>query len=274
MRAAVCQMNAGGADVERNVATAVRLLEEAAEGDADLAALPELWPFYGSHRRMRELAGSVPGELTEPLSAVAREKEMWVLGGSVPEVDDDGRVFNTSCLFDRDGELVARYRKIHLFDVDLPGQPPLRESAAFAEGSELVTHQTDLGRVGLSICYDLRFPELYRGLMALGAEVLLVPAAFTRATGEAHWEVLLARPRDRGPVLRRRAGAVGRVGAAGGRPPDPRALDDRRSLGSACSPRRRATATASGSPTSTRPSFARVRTVLPALAHRRLGSIC
>ncbi len=273
MRAAVCQMNAGGADVERNVATAVRLLEEAAEGDADLAALPELWPFYGSHRRMRELAGSVPGELTEPLSAVARENEMWVLGGSVPEVDDDGRVFNTSCLFDRDGELVARYRKIHLFDVDLPGQPPLRESAAFAEGSELVTHQTDLGRVGLSICYDLRFPELYRGLMTLGAEILLVPAAFTRATGEAHWEVLL---RARAIEDQCFVVAPAQWGAWG--PPE----DGRRTHGHSMivDPWGAVLAEAPGDgdgvwfadldPAELR----RVRTVLPALAHRRLGSIC
>jgi predicted amidohydrolase len=115
---------------------------------------------------------------------------MWALGGSVIELDGDHR-HATSGLFDRDGELVATYRKIHLFDVDLPGQPPFRESATFTSGDQLVTHETDVGRIGLSICYDLRFPELYRGLMVMGAEVLFVPAQFRHATGTDHWEVLL-----------------------------------------------------------------------------------
>jgi len=273
MRAAVCQMNAGGADVDANLATAVGLLEESAAGGADLAALPELWPFYGSHRRMRELAASVPGGLTAPLADVAKRRGMWVLGGSVPEVDQDGRVFNTSCLFDRDGELVARYRKIHLFDVDLPGQPPLRESAAFAEGNELVTHQTDVGRVGLSICYDLRFPELYRGLMTLGAEVLLVPSAFTRATGEAHWEVLL-----RARAIEEQCFVVAPAQWGTWGPPE----DGRRTHGRSMivDPWGRVLAEAPGDGDGVwlaeldLAELRRIRTVLPALAHRRLGSIC
>lgn len=190
MRVALCQMNAGRDDIEANVATAVRLLHDAADGGADLAALPELFPFYGSHGRSQELAAPVPGPLTDPLAEVARARGMWVLGGSVPEAAD-GHVYNASALFDREGELVARYRKIHLFDVDIAGQPPLRESGLYAAGDQLVTHEVEDVRVGMSICYDLRFPELYRGLMAVGAEVLLVPSAFTAVTGEAHWEVLL-----------------------------------------------------------------------------------
>jgi deaminated glutathione amidase len=273
MRAAVCQMNAGGADVERNVATAVRLLEEAAAGGADLAALPELWPFYGSHRRMHELAGSVPGELTAPLSDVAREKDMWVLGGSVPEVDEDGRVFNTSCLFDRAGELVARYRKIHLFDVDLPDQPPLRESSMFAEGSELVTHQTDVGRVGLSICYDLRFPELYRGLMVLGAEVLTVPSAFTAVTGEAHWEVLL-----RARAIEDQCFVVAPAQWGPWGPPE----DGRRTYGNSMvvDPWGRILTRAPGDGDGVwfadldLSELRRIRDTLPALRHRRLGTTC
>ena len=190
MRVAVCQMNAGGGDVQENVATAVRLLEEAGAAGADLAALPELWAAHGSPVRMRESAAPIPGPLTDAVAEIARARSMWIVGGSVAEAADD-HVFNTSCLFDRDGEIVARYRKIHLFDVDLPGQPPLRESVVFTAGEELVTHDTELGRLGLSICYDVRFPELYRGLMTLGAEVVCVPSAFTEVTGRAHWEVLL-----------------------------------------------------------------------------------
>jgi deaminated glutathione amidase len=190
MRVAVCQMNSGGDDVERNVATAVRLLEEAAGGGADMAALPEVFPYCGSGARVRDIASPVPGPFTEALTAIARDRSMWVLGGSVQERHGD-RVFNTSVLIDRSGEMVAKYRKIHLFDAEPPGQRPLKESAVYAAGDQLVTHETEFGRCGLSICYDLRFPELYRGLVAMGAEILLVPSAFTYVTGEAHWEVLL-----------------------------------------------------------------------------------
>ena len=189
MRVAVCQMRSGE-DVDSNVATAERLLLEAADGGADLAALPETFTYLGSSSGRAAAAETVPGPTTERLASVARERAMWILGGSVIETDGE-HLYNTSTLFDRTGELVARYRKIHLFDVELPGQPPFRESATFAPGDQLVTHETDVARVGLSICYDLRFPELYRGLMVLGAEVLLVPAQFQHDTGKDHWEVLL-----------------------------------------------------------------------------------
>jgi predicted amidohydrolase len=115
---------------------------------------------------------------------------MWVHGGSVLE-DAGERVFNTSVLLDRAGELVARYRKIHLFDADPPGAVPSRESFVFAPGDEVVVAQTEFGRAGLSICYDVRFPELYRQLAVQGATIAFVPAAFRYETGVDHWEVLL-----------------------------------------------------------------------------------
>ena len=165
MRVALCQMRSGE-DVEENVALAARLLGEAADGNADLAALPEVFTYLGSSVGRAAAAEPVPGPTTARLAEIARLRRMWVLGGSVIELDGDHR-YATSVLIDRDGELVATYRKIHLFDVDLPGQPPFRESATFAPGDQLVTHETDVGRIGLSICYDLRFPELYRGLMVM-----------------------------------------------------------------------------------------------------------
>ena len=272
MRVAVCQMHAGD-DVDANGATAVRLLEEAAGGGADVATLPELWPFLGSFARQRELAEPVPGVRTDQLASVARARSMWVLGGSVPERDDDGRIYNTSCLFDRAGELVARYRKIHLFDVDLPGQPPLRESALFTDGSELVTHETDLGRVGLSICYDLRFPELYRGLMVMGAEALFVPAQFQHETGKDHWEVLL---RARAIENQCFVVAPGQWGAFG----DPE--KGRRSYGNsmAVDPWGRVLVRAPEDGDGVwfadldMTELRRVRQVLSALQHRRLGLTC
>lgn len=190
MKAALCQMNSRD-DVEANRASAGELLEAAAAGGADLAALPEVWTYLGSARRHREVAEPVPGPTSEWLGSVAAEHRMWVLGGSILELGPDRAVFNTSLLFDRTGQLVASYRKIHLFDVQLPGQPPIRESASYAAGDQVVTAETEFGRVGLSICYDVRFPELYRSLVVQGAEIVFVPSAFTYETGKDHWDVLL-----------------------------------------------------------------------------------
>jgi deaminated glutathione amidase len=189
MRVAVCQMNAGE-DVAANLEVAVGLLREAAEGGADLAALPEYFGFLGASARRAEVAEPIPGPVSEQLAEAARAAGMWVLGGGLLE-RDGSHVHDTAALFDRAGEVVARYRKIHLYDVELPGQPPFRESATITPGDELMTHEVEDTRVGLSICYDVRFPELYRGLMALGAEVLMVPAQFQHATGSEHWHALL-----------------------------------------------------------------------------------
>jgi deaminated glutathione amidase len=190
MRAAICQMNGGADDVDANVATAIRLIGEAADGGADLVVLPELFAYYGSQRRMREMAEPPGGPILQQLAACTTDRSIWLLGGSICEADG-GRVFNTSFLFDRSGEHVARYRKIHLYDVELADQRPIQESALFAAGEEVVTHDVEGMRLGLSICYDLRFPELYRGLMTSGATVLAVPSAFQEVTGRAHWEPLL-----------------------------------------------------------------------------------
>jgi predicted amidohydrolase len=189
MRVAVCQLNPGE-DVEKNVRAAEELLAEAADAGADLAGLPELFPYMGPSARHGEVAEPVPGPTGERLAEAARRHRMWVLGGSIYERDGE-RIYNTSLLFDRQGRLAARYRKIHLFDVDLPGQPPIRESATFTPGEELVTAEVEGWRVGMAICYDLRFPELFRMLAARGAEILLLPSAFTHETGKDHWEVLV-----------------------------------------------------------------------------------
>lgn len=272
MRVAVCQMNSGD-DVEANLAEAERLLHLAAEGGADLAALPEVFMYLGSSKHVPELAEPLDGGSTcERLASVAREHAMWVLGGSVLE-RDGAKVFNTSPLFDRQGERVARYRKIHLFDVELSGQPPFRESAIYASGSELVTHETEYGRLGLSICYDLRFPELYRGLMALGAQVMLVPAQFQWATGKDHWHVLL---RARAVENQCFVIAPGQWGTYG--PTE----QNRRSYGHSLVVDPWGTVLAEGPEEGTGVTFADldftelrgVRERLPALRHRRLGLIC
>lgn len=189
MRVAICQMHSGP-DVEPNLAAAERLVREAADGGADLAALPEYLEFMGPASRRSEVAQPVPGPITDRLGALARARSMWVLAGGVLEAHAD-RVYDTSVLIDRDGEVAASYRKIHLFDVALPDQPPIQESATMTPGDQLVTHPTEDARLGLSICYDVRFPELYRGLMAQGAEIMCVPAQFQHTTGKDHWHTLL-----------------------------------------------------------------------------------
>ena len=272
MRVAVCQMRSGD-DVEANLAEARRLLIEAADGGADLAVLPELFAYLGPRSRVPEVAEELPdGPVAGALAAVASERSMWVLGGSVHERAGD-RIFNTAPLFDRTGELVARYRKIHLFDVDLDGQPPFRESALFGEGTELVTHEVEDVRVGLSICYDLRFPELFRGLMALGAELLAIPAQFQHRTGVAHWEVLL---RARAIEEQCFVAAAAQWGEFG--PPEER----RRSYGHSMVVGPWGDVLIEGPEEGSGVHVAevdlaelrRVRSVLPALEHRRLGLSC
>jgi predicted amidohydrolase len=272
VRVAVCQMSSSE-DVETNLVEAERLLNLAAEGGADLAALPEVFMYLGSPKRVPELAEPLDGgAVCARLAAVARERSMWVLGGSVLEREGE-KVFNTSPLFDRQGERVARYRKIHLFDVELPGQPPFRESARYAPGSELVTHETEFGRIGLSICYDLRFPELYRGLMALGAEVLMVPAQFQWVTGKDHWHVLL---RARAIENQCFVVAPGQCGAYGS------AEQNRRSYGHSLVVDPWGHVLAEAPEEGVGVTFAEldfselraVRERLPALRHRRLGLIC
>lgn len=190
VRVAICQMRSDD-DVERNLALTERLVIEAAEGGAELAALPEYLEFMGPAGRRAEVASPIPGTVTDRLGAIARERSMWVLAGGVLEAGGDGRVHDTSVLLDPGGEVVATYRKIHLYDVELPDQPPIRESDSITAGDEIVTCRVGEVRLGLSICYDVRFPELYRGLMTQGAQVLCVPAQFQHTTGRDHWHVLL-----------------------------------------------------------------------------------
>jgi deaminated glutathione amidase len=191
MRVAVCQVNSR-ADRARNLAVAVDLLDRAAAGGADLAVLPEYVDYLGPAAGQPK-PEDVDGEFAATFSDAARRLGMWVLAGSFHEVGPDpDRTYNTSLVFDRSGARQAVYRKIHLYDVDMPGRVSHRESARVAPGEQPVVIDVDGVRVGLSICYDLRFPELYRHLATvLGAQVLVVPAAFMLHTGRDHWEVLL-----------------------------------------------------------------------------------
>src|SRR2546429_7720084 len=191
MRVAVCQLNARD-DREANLATARDLLERAADAGADLAVLPEYTDYLG---RAAGLPAPEPvdGEYGTFFAKAARELSMWVHAGSFHEIGPDpAHTYNTSAVFDRSGALAGTYRKIHLYDVEIPGRVSYRESATVAPGDAPAIVVVDGVTVGLSICYDLRFPELYRHLAVHGgAQVLVVPAAFMLHTGRDHWEVLL-----------------------------------------------------------------------------------
>lgn len=190
MTAAAVQMSST-ADKGENFETAEALIREAASNGAQFVALPELWSCHGLDSVYRENAESIPGPTTEFLGGLARELGIFLLGGSILEGDPGSECLsNTSTFFTPDGELSAVYRKIHLFDVKAPDREYL-ESATIEPGNEIVTAKAGSSIVGLSVCYDVRFPELYRMLALRGAEILAVPAAFTLQTGKDHWELLL-----------------------------------------------------------------------------------
>ncbi len=191
MLIAAVQM-ASGPDRTRNLEAATRLVRRAAERGATLVGLPENVAWMGPERDRPAHAEALDGPTLSRFAELARELRIHLLAGSVLESGGaGGRVHNTSVLFGPGGERLAVYRKIHLFDAEVGDGASYRESDAVAPGEGPVTAATPFGTVGLSICYDLRFPELYRALAAEGAVLLTVPAAFTLMTGKDHWEVLL-----------------------------------------------------------------------------------
>lgn len=181
-------------DVEKNLGRARELVRQARQAGAELVVLPENFAIMGEEEEKRVLAESLEngGKISSFCASLAKEQGVFVVAGGMPEKSDDReRPFNTSALFGPSGELVARYRKIHLFDVDVPGGQSYRESRSTMGGGEPVVTDVRGVPLGMTVCYDLRFPELYRRLAALGARIITVPAAFTLMTGKDHWHVLL-----------------------------------------------------------------------------------
>jgi len=191
--AAAVQMVSGG-ERETNLAAAGELIRRAADAGARLVVLPENFAYLGHHESdklaVAETDGDGPAQAF--LAETAARQGIWLVGGTVPIAAPDGRAFAACLVFDERGERVARYDKIHLFDVGVPdSDESYCESDSTAPGDTTVVVDSPVGRLGLSVCYDLRFPALYRRLVDDGAEVLLAPSAFTQTTGRAHWEVLL-----------------------------------------------------------------------------------
>ena len=210
LQVAIVQMNSGD-DKAANIEAAMAGIERAAASGARLVSLPEVWTYLGPSGGNAGAAETIPGPLTDQLAAKARDLNIYLHAGSIYEqVEGEDRLYNTTVVFDPSGEIIGTYRKIHMFDVDLDEDTSYRESATIAPGEDIVTVEIDGVTVGLTICYDLRFPELFRILTLRGADIILTPAAFTLATGRDHWEPLIRARAIENQVFMIAAGQVGK----------------------------------------------------------------
>ncbi len=180
-------------DLQKNLVQAEELIDLAVRQGAELVGLPENFAFMGEEEDKRSQAEAIAQESEKFLKTMAQRFQVTILGGGFPVPAGNGKVYNTALLIGPNGDELARYEKVHLFDVDLPDGNTYRESGTVVAGLRMppVYPSKELGNLGLSVCYDVRFPELYRHLSQMGAEVLFVPAAFTAYTGKDHWQVLL-----------------------------------------------------------------------------------
>lgn len=183
-RIAVCQLRTE-LDSAETMKKAALFIRRAAESGADFAVLPEMFNCPYSSRYFRSFAARGHERAVEEMAGWASDNHIWLVGGSVPETEGE-KLYNTCFVFDREGRLAAKHRKIHLFDVDIPGMR-FRESATFSPGEEITVFETEFGTMGAAICFDVRFPELFRAMAVRGARVIFLPAQFNMTTGPAHW---------------------------------------------------------------------------------------
>ncbi|MDQ0232024.1 carbon-nitrogen hydrolase family protein [Metabacillus malikii] len=189
MKIAVVQMHVGE-DKLKNIAHAKSFIERAAAKAVDLVVLPEMFCCPYETKNFPIYAERDGGESFTQLASIAKEYAIYLVAGSMPEKDDEENVYNTSYVFNRHGENIAKHRKMHLFDIDVDGGQTFKESETLTPGNNVTVFNTEFGKIGLCICYDLRFPELARLMVDEGAEIIVVPAAFNMTTGPAHWEIL------------------------------------------------------------------------------------
>lgn len=179
-----------GMDKCKNLENAANFVTQCAKNGANIAVLPEIFNSPYSNDYFRKCAEPQGGETWLALSDMAKANKIYLVGGSIPEIDDSGRVYNTCFVFDEQGEQIAKYRKMHLFDIDVAGGQSFRESATFTAGDDICIFDTKWGKVGVCICFDARFPELSRAISLMDAQLIIVPAAFNMTTGPAHWETM------------------------------------------------------------------------------------
>lgn len=186
IKIAVCQLRTE-IDQAVTMAKAARMVREAAENGAKIVVLPEMFNCPYSREYFKKYAALGHESAAAEMSAWARENNIYLVGGSVPETEGD-KIYNTSFVFDREGRQIARHRKAHMFDVNFPGMR-FKESATFEHGDEITVFDTEYGRMGVAVCFDIRFPELFRAMAVRGAKVIFLPAQFNMVTGPAHWEL-------------------------------------------------------------------------------------
>lgn len=177
-----------GSNKYKNIEKASSMIREAANNGAELVILPEIFICPYNNQCFSQYAEEFPGESSLAMMKVAKENNIYLLAGSIPERSDNN-IYNTSYFYNREGSLIAKHRKMHLFDINIEGGQKFKESDILTPGDDFTVVDTDLGKIGIAICYDVRFPEYFRAMSMLGAELVLLPAAFNMTTGPAHWEM-------------------------------------------------------------------------------------
>ncbi|QIB26808.1 carbon-nitrogen hydrolase family protein [Caloranaerobacter azorensis] len=176
---------------KENIKNAEKMINSAADMGSELVVLPEMFNCPYNNSYFPKYAESYPdGETIKMLSKISKERGIYLIGGSIPEKDDKGNIYNTSFVFDKKGNIIGKHRKIHLFDIDVEGKISFKESDVLSRGDSLTIVDTEYCKIGVAICYDIRFPELFRLMVLKGVKVIIVPAAFNMTTGPAHWELL------------------------------------------------------------------------------------
>lgn len=186
---ALCQMM-GSKDKEESRAKAKRMVEEAASNGAQVIALPEMWNCPYANEYFRQYGEAEDGPTTAFLSQLAKENDVYLIGGSIPELSEN-KVYNTSYSFDRGGKQIGKHRKVHLFDISVKGGISFKESDTLTAGDKTTVIDTEYCKIGIAICYDVRFPELSRKMTLDGAKLIVLPAAFNMTTGPAHWDLTM-----------------------------------------------------------------------------------
>lgn len=189
IKIALCQMNVVD-DKDKNIKKAIEMINEAVNKKADFIVLPEMFNCPYENTKFIEYCENQKDSYTlSKISQIAKLNKVYILAGSIPE-EKDGNIYNTSYLFDKDGEIIAKHRKMHLFDIDVKDKIYFKESDTLSPGNSVAVVNTDFGKIGIGICYDIRFPELAGLMVDKGANVLFYPGAFNLTTGPAHWELL------------------------------------------------------------------------------------
>ncbi|MBN7772862.1 carbon-nitrogen hydrolase family protein [Clostridium aminobutyricum] len=191
---ALCQMK-GSFDKKESLAKAESMIREAASKGADVIALPEMWNCPYATQYFKEYAEEESGETVHFMSSLSKELKVYLVAGSIPELErlknGEERVYNTNFSFDKSGALIGKHRKAHLFDIDVKGGIRFKESDILTSGREVTIIDTEYCKIGIAICYDVRFPELFRKMTLSGVKAVILPAAFNMTTGPAHWEITM-----------------------------------------------------------------------------------